>query len=233
MKVNILLCDTFDGELPDEIPEYVFLLRQLFGKLDKHVCYEIFDVRENIYPTSLRSDELYLIPGSHAGAYDDTPWVKSLITFIRTMHSEGIKMAGICFGHQIIAQALGGKVERVKRGWGTGVRTSEIIDPKALTFFPEGQMSLLYNHHDQVVTLPPRAKCFARSEFCPIEGFYIDDSVLTFQGHPEYTAEYNRYLLINHSDDEPEEVITTALASLNRVTDSLAAAKWSAHLIEN
>jgi GMP synthase-like glutamine amidotransferase len=226
MKINILLCDTFDGELPDDIPEYAFLLRQLFGKLNKHVRYEIFDVRANIYPTSLRGDELYLIPGSHASAYDDTPWVKLLITFIRTMYSEGVKMAGICFGHQIIAQALGGKVERAKRGWVPGVRTSEIIDPKALTFFTKGEMSLFYNHHDQVVTLPPQAKCFARSKFCPVEGFYIDDKVLTFQGHPEYTAEYNRYLLLNHAVNEPEEVKTMAFASLNRATDSLAAAKW-------
>jgi GMP synthase-like glutamine amidotransferase len=226
MKVNILLCDTFDGQLPDEIPGYIFLFRQLFGKIDNAVCYEIFDVRQGIYPAALHSDELYLIPGSSAGAYDESPWIKSLIEFIREMYDANVKISGVCFGHQIIAQALGGRVERAKQGWGTGVRTSGIIDPKALKFFPEGQMNLLYNHHDQVVALPPRARCFARSEFCPVEGFYIDDRILTFQGHPEYTPEYNRYQLLNHSAGEPEEVKATALASLNRKVDSLAAAKW-------
>lgn len=225
-KINILLCDTFDGEFPETIPGYVSLFRDLFGMPGSTVCYEIFDVRRNIYPASLRHDELYLIPGSHASAYDDTPWVKSLIGFVRTMYTENVKMAGICFGHQIIAQALGGKVERAKQGWGTGVRTSKIIDPKALKFFPEGEMSLLYNHHDQAVELPTRAKCFAQSDFCRIEGFYIEDKVLTFQGHPEYTPEYSRYLLLNHSGDEPEELKTTALDSLSRKTDSLAAAQW-------
>ena len=226
MKVNILLCDTFDGQLPESIPDYVYLFRQLFGMLDNNVCYEIFDVRNDIYPASLQSDELYLIPCSRAGAYDDTRWVKTLIEFIRAMYSEGVKMAGVCFGHQAIAQALGGRVEQARQGWGTGVRSSEIIDPKALNFFPEGRMSLLYNHHDQVVELPPHAKCFARSEFCPVDGFYIDDNVVTFQGHPEYTPEYSRYQLVNHSAGEPEEVIAKALASLNSKTDSLAAAKW-------
>jgi GMP synthase-like glutamine amidotransferase len=226
MKINILLCDTFDGQLPENIPDYVFLLRQLFGKFDGNVSYEIFDVRDNIYPASLRSDELYLIPGSRACAYDNTQWVKTLIEFIRTMYSEGVKMAGICFGHQIIAQALGGRVERARQGWGTGVRSSEIIDPKALKFFSEGRMNLLYNHHDQVVELPPRAKCFARSEFCPVDGFYIDDNIVTFQGHPEYTPEYNRHLLVNHSTGEQEDVISKALASLNCKTDSSVAAKW-------
>lgn len=226
MKINILLCDTFNDQLPEEIPGYVSLFRKLFGMFGSPVCYEIFDVRRNIYPAPLHRDELYLIPGSRASAYDDTPWVKSLIGFVRTMYAKNVKMAGVCFGHQIIAQALGGKVERAKQGWGTGVRTSGIIAPQALKFFPEGEMSLLYNHHDQVVELPPRSKCFAGSDFCRIEGFYIDDKVLTFQGHPEYTPEYSRYLLLNHSDGEPEELKATALDSLSRRTDSLAAAKW-------
>jgi GMP synthase-like glutamine amidotransferase len=225
MKINILLCDTFDGQLPEDIPDYVYLFRQLFGKLDDNLYCEIFDVRNDIYPT-LQSDELYLVPGSMASAYEDTCWVKTLIEFIRAMYAEGVKMAGVCFGHQVIAQALGGRVERAQQGWGMGVRSSEIIDPRALNFFPDGRMNLLYNHHDQVVELPPRARCFARSGFCPVEGFYIDDNVVTFQGHPEYTSEYNRYQLANHSAGEPEDVITKALASLNRKTDSLAAAKW-------
>jgi GMP synthase-like glutamine amidotransferase len=224
MKINILLCDTFDVELPNEIPDYVYLFRQLFGMFDNAVYYDIFDVRQDEYPPSLHRDELYLIPGSNASAYDDTPWVKSLAGFIREMYATNVKMVGVCFGHQIIAQALGGRVERAMQGWGTGVRTSNIIDPKALEFFPEGQMNLLYNHHDQVVSLPPQAKCFARSEFCPVEGFYIDDRILTFQGHPEYTSEYNRHLLLNHSNGEPDNVITAALDSLNRKIDSLAAA---------
>jgi GMP synthase-like glutamine amidotransferase len=231
MKLNILLCDVFDDKLPEEIPDYVFMFRKLFGMFDDTVDYEIFDVRQDIYPVSLRRNELYLIPGSRAGAYDDIPWVKSLTGFIRKMYAENVKMAGICFGHQVIAQALGGKVEPAKQGWGTGLRTSAIIDPKALKFFPEGEMNLLYNHHDQVVELPPRAKCFAQSDFCRFEGFYIDDRVLTFQGHPEYTPEYNRYLLLNHSAGEPEDVKTAALASLNRKTDSLAAAKWMLSLV--
>jgi GMP synthase-like glutamine amidotransferase len=231
MKINILLCDTFSDRLPAEIPDFVFLFRKLFEALDGTVCYEIHDVQQNIYPASLNGNELYLISGSRAGAYDNTPWVKTLIEFIRKMYAENVKIAGICFGHQIIAHALGGKVERSEQGWGTGVRTSEIIDPKALRFFPSGQMNLLYNHHDQVVELPPHATCFARSVFCPVEGFYIDDKVLTFQGHPEYTPEYNRYLLLNHSAEEQKELTAKALSSLNRKTDSLAAAKWIKSLV--
>lgn len=226
MKINILLGDTFEDRLPADIPDYVFLFRKLFGMVDDTACYEVFDVQRGIYPASLNGNELYLIPGSRASAYDDTPWIKSLVEFIRKMYAENVKIAGVCFGHQIIAHALGGKVERAKQGLGAGVRTSRVIDPEALHFFPEKQMSFLYNHHDQVVELPPRATCFAQSDFCAIEGFYIDDKVLTFQGHPEYTHEYSRYLLLNHAAGEPEALKAAALTSLVRKTDSLAAAQW-------
>ena len=131
MKINILLGDTFEDRLPADIPDYVFLFRKLFGMVDDTACYEVFDVQRGIYPASLNGNELYLIPGSRASAYDDTPWIKSLVEFIRKMHAENVKIAGICFGHQIIAQALGGKVERAKQGLGAGDRTSRVIDAEA------------------------------------------------------------------------------------------------------
>jgi GMP synthase-like glutamine amidotransferase len=225
MKINILICDYFDGLLPHEIPSYASMLQTLFDAVDKTVEYELFDVQQGCYP-SVSSRELYLIPGSRAGAYDDTYWVKELIGFIRKLYAGNAKILGICFGHQVIAQALGGRVEKSPKGWGTGIRTSRIIDSKASAYFPEMTMSLHYNHHDYVVELPPEAVCFAMSDFCPIEGFYIGRQVLAFQGHPEYTSGYSRYLLQNHAENEPEEVVNSALISLVNKTDSLAVAKW-------
>jgi GMP synthase-like glutamine amidotransferase len=101
-----------------------------------------------------------------------------------------------------------------------------VIDARALAYFPAKTLNLHYNHHDQVILLPPKAVCFAKSDFCPIEGFYIGNQALTFQGHPEYTAEYNRYLLLNDSAGEPADVVEKAIASLDKRADSLLAAKW-------
>jgi GMP synthase-like glutamine amidotransferase len=226
MKINILLCDTFPGLLPPEIPSYVSMLQQLFSAADPEAQYEVFDVRQGVYPATLRNGELYLITGSNASAYDATPWVAKLREFIRLLYAGKMKIAGICFGHQVVAQALGGNVARAAQGWGAGVRSSQVVDDSAAAYFPNRQMRLLYHHHDQVVTLPPDAVRFAASEFCPNEGFLIRNHVLTFQGHPEHTHDYNRYLLLYHAQDEPAQVRENALQSLTNATDHIAAAKW-------
>ncbi|MDR2765172.1 MAG: hypothetical protein LBB90_09120 [Tannerella sp.] len=231
MKINILVCDLFEGWQPPETPTYAGMLQRLFSAVAPTLEYEIFDVCRGVFPAELHADELYLIPGSRDSAYDDTLHVRKLIRLIREMDAAKIRMAGICFGHQVIALALGGKVGKARQGWGTGTRRSAICDPKASGYFPEGTMSLLYNHHDQVTVLPPQAVCFAQSDFCPFEGFYLDDRILTFQGHPEYTPDYSRHLLLHHAGAEPEEIKAKASASLDSPTDAAMAAEWIVNML--
>jgi GMP synthase-like glutamine amidotransferase len=198
------------------------MFQRLFNSVESSIQYEVFDVQHNIYPETLNDKELYLIPGSTASAYDNVPWINRLKEFIQILHHKKMKTVGVCFGHQIIAQALGGKVVRALQGWGIGIRSSIIVAPKAEKYFPQKEMRLHYNHHDQVIELPSHATRFATSDFCINEGFFIEDHILTFQGHPEYTYEYNEYILLHHASDEPEEVKTKALRSLANKADNLA-----------
>ncbi len=233
MKLNILLCDTFPGLLPEYIESYSSLFCNLFDSIRPDMEYMIHTVQNGEIPEIIRTDELYLITGSRAGAYDDTPWVKNLLSFICKAHKKQAKLIGICFGHQAIAQALGGKVEKSDKGWGTGIRSSKIVMPKALTYFTKGEMSLHYNHHDQVITLPKEATLFATSSFCPIEGFVVGEHILTFQGHPEYTSEYNRYTIQNNAKDEPDDIKEKALKSIDTLkTTEKEVAHWIIDLIK-
>ena len=217
IRVNILLCDTFPGRLPDFIPNYESLFMDLFAAIGEQVSYKIFQTWQGELPPSVNTDEIYLVPGSLDSAYDDKPWIVALVKWIEHAYCRGAKLMGVCFGHQVIARALGGEVRPYEGGFGTGVRASHVIDEEMRRYFPDGEMRLLYSHHDQVMTLPPDAVLCATSDFCKNESFRIGHQVVTFQGHPEFTVAYSRHLLTNCSDDLDEPVRLAALQSLDQM----------------
>lgn len=213
-KINILLCDTFPGLLPEYIPSYTSMFTKLFSSVSEDIVFEEFRVLEGHFPEVLHTDELYLITGCNQSAYAPIDWIEQLHEWIRQAVATQTKLVGICFGHQVICRALGGKVERFPGGWGMGIRESEIYDEQMKSFFPNGTMSLLYNHHDQVMCIPEGAVCLAASEFCRYDAVRIHNHILTFQGHPEYVPEYEQHLLIHHSEGEDQGVIEAALRSI-------------------
>ena len=230
--INILLCDTFPGRLPEFIPNYESLFMDLFASIGVEASYKIYQTWQGELPATINTDEIYLVPGSLDSAYDDKPWILSLVQWIRQAYSRGARLMGICFGHQVIARALGGEVKKYEGGFGAGVRASSVVDEKMKNYFPEGQMRLLYSHHDQVTVLPPEAVLCSTSDFCRNESYRIGNQVVTFQGHPEFTVAYSRHLLTNCSDDIDETVRLKALSSLDEMTPmGQSAARYALDLL--
>ena len=213
-KINLLLCDTFPGLLPESIPSHESMFFDLFRPINPDLTFDICRVLEGELPEQLETDTLYLIPGSNNAAYDDLPWIFTLQDWIRKAAARKVPLVGICFGHQLIAQALGGCVERFPGGWGVGIREMGVLDADMLPYFPDRKMRLIVNHHDQVTRLPEGAIPIATSDFCRYEGFRIGHHILTFQGHPEFTVDYERHLILNHAENEDATVKQRALETL-------------------
>ena len=175
-----------------------------------------FEVHNGIEPEDLSEFDGFLLTGSRRGVYDDDAWIGRLLNLIQRIHRAQIKTVGICFGHQAIAQALGGRVVNWSSGWGVGVHSYKMNWPLQDS---NEKVSLPCCHQDQVVELPPRAKRILMSDFCMNAGFTIDEHILALQPHPEFSVHYLECIL-RVIEDRIEERFAEAIDSLKGDTDN-------------
>lgn len=190
--------------------------------------YQVFAASSGELPPAVDACDAYLITGSVKGAYDDEPWIGALMHFIRQCHAAGKKMVGICFGHQLLAHALGGRTEKSEKGWGLGLNSFDVIAHKPwMNGRAAGSCALYFSHQDQVVALPQGAERLGGSSFCENAFFTLDDRVLGIQGHPEFTESIMQDLLAKPTHSAPPEVRAAAKRSLeNGRPDNALFARW-------
>ena len=228
MRLGILQADHVDPECRARFGDYADMFAKALGEaLGPSASFEFFDVRRGCYPGRIEDCDGYLITGSRASVYDDEPWIVRLKDFVSELHDARAKTVGICFGHQLIAAALGGVVERAEAGWGVGVHTWEIVDDEPWMRPWLCDVRLLASHQDQVETLPQGARLLAASEFCPHAAFAVGSHLFAVQGHPEFTRDYARFLMCRRRE-ELGDVFAPGMQSLDGPTDEDVVAKWIA-----
>ncbi|MEM7338430.1 MAG: type 1 glutamine amidotransferase [Actinomycetota bacterium] len=167
----------------------------------------------------------WVIPGSRQSVYDDDPWIDRLRTWTAEALDRRTPLAGICFGHQLVAQAMGAPVAKFDGGWNIGAIDYEVEGESAHVDAPE-RFRLIASHQDQVLQLPAGAELFATAPRCAVAGFTVDDHVLTVQGHPEFEAPLAASLYRSRVERIGQAPVDEALATLDRTLDRHDVASW-------
>jgi len=228
--LGLLETDTLYPDLLEEYTSYGNMFRRFLTNLGAPLDYRFYHVLQGELPQEGECDA-YLITGSKAGVYENQLWIPPLTQWIQQAYASQEKLIGVCFGHQLLAQALGGRAARSPKGWGIGVHTTQVAHRPLWLHDDHSHLRLIYSHRDQVEKLPPDARCLLTSDFCENAGFYIGTQVLSFQGHPEFSVDFLRRLLPRRRDCIGEQVYAEGMATLSQPTESDIAGHWILELI--
>ena len=226
MKLGILRTDAVRPELAPEYGEYPDMFIALLRHSDPNLEYAVYDVELGQYPADIDEVDAYLITGSKSSVYEDQRWIAELMAFIRALNARQKKVLGICFGHQLVAQALGGKTEKSAKGWGVGLHTHRFTTVPSWHDHGDVDLKILVSHQDQVIAVPDSSRVLAGSEFCENAVCQIGNHILTFQGHPEFVPAYSRELLSIRRERIGEVAYTAGMASLSGVHEGQRVARW-------
>lgn len=218
-KLGILVCGHSHDKIVEAHGPYNSLFEKLLGP--ESFTYQPYFVVDSQFPASANDADAWLITGSRHGAYDELPWIKPLEAFIQQVFSKGIPMVGICFGHQIMAQALGGRVVKHGGGWIAGTQQYEFDEAT-------GMQNVVLNawHQDQVVELPVHAQVIGSSDTCSYAALKYRNNTVSLQPHPEFENDYLQLLLAERGEVLPVEQRMQAEQSLHQTLTNQSIAKW-------
>lgn len=212
-RITIIETGVLAPDYRERYGSFPEMFERLIGAEDERVGFDVVSIPNGEPlpdPTTLQA---ILITGSPAGVYDELDWIAPLEDFVRAAYASNTPMVGVCFGHQLIAQAMGGVVRKSDKGWGIGRHVYQVAEGNGL--ITDRQLAIVCSHQDQVIEAPAEARTILSSSFTPHAGLlYANGATLSVQPHPEFDTEFAHALCELHKTHAPESVVTEAKASL-------------------
>ena len=228
MKTGLLVCDHLLPKYHEIHTGYPAMFRLLLPELD-FVDYFVCDGQ---FPGSLDECDAWLMTGSSKSVYDDIDWIHRSITLVKDLHEQKKKFVGICFGHQMMAKALGGKVRKSQKGWCVGGHTFE-VDKECSWMKPQAdRVRVLMSCQDQVEVLPPDTEVLAHNGMCPNGIISIGNHMIGIQGHPEFSKTYSEALMHDRIVRIGVETVKEGLEGLDQPLDAGMLASWITNFIQ-
>ncbi len=230
MKVGILKTGSPPQAALAAHGDYPAMFRRLLGEADYE--WRTYAVDEGELPARPEECDAYIVTGSSAGVYDPLPWIAPAKDFLRAAKGKA-KLVGICFGHQLMAEAFGGQVIKSPKGWGVGAHDYEVFSAEPW-MDGAGPVRMPASHQDQVVVLPPNAEAIAGNAFAPLGAIaYRDQPAISIQLHPEFEPAYAIDLIETRRGSRyGEDQADRAIASYSGSDDRARVAGWIRNFLE-
>ncbi len=225
MKITIVEAGLPPAAIRADWPGYPEMFAELIGAASDGFTFETVSIVGGAPLPDPAGLDAVLITGSRSGVYDPEPWMPPLFEFIRAAAAARTPQVGVCFGHQAIAKALGGRVEKSEKGWGVGRHVYRVAHRPGWLEHLADDLSLIVSHQDQVLEPPAGARTVAASEFTPHGVLHYDTApIISLQPHPEFSPGFAAALYESRRDAIAADRLTAARASLEEPLDAGAAA---------
>jgi GMP synthase-like glutamine amidotransferase len=230
-RIAVLLTNNDESEFSHQFPNDGEKVCALLRPHRDSWQYDIYSVKDDEFPSAGAADG-YIITGSPASVHDALPWIAKLKTLIQCLNEGRFPLIGLCFGHQMIATALGGCVSRNPGGWRFGIAETQYETQESWMEPGTHRMRLHACHSEQVTQLPPGARRLGGDAFCPIASFAIAGHIFTTEYHPEFTHEFMTALADAYQGEVPDDVLEAGRRELHGNVDSEIFARWAVSFLE-
>jgi GMP synthase-like glutamine amidotransferase len=229
VKIGLLQCDHVMQENRPEFGDYSDFFGNLFHRYAPEIVLKLFDIQQDEYPEDPNGYAGFIGTGSSRSVWENIDWIYRFKHYVHDLYANKKKFIGICFGHQMIAEALGGKCQKSERGWGIGVKKVAVIQKKGWMNPMMDSYRLIVSHQDQISILPENSEVLGGNEHCPYSMITVGGHFLGIQAHPEFTPDYSRRLMQLRIDRIGSQAVQEAEKTLREKTDEAVVTQWMAN----